>query len=67
VISCVFERLVKINNLTNILLNILLLLVFLSLFIIITIVAHNNFNNLYLIFFLKIIDVFKELLIARFS
>jgi len=65
-ISFVFERLIRINNLTSILLDTLLLFVFLLLFIVGTIVALNNFNNLYFTFFLKIINVFKELLIAKF-
>jgi len=64
-ISFVFKCLVKIDNLTSILLNALLLFVFLSLFIVVIIVAFNNFDNLYLTFFSKIIDVFEELLIAR--
>jgi len=66
-ISFVFERLVKIDNLTNILLNALLLLVFLSLFIVATIVILNNLNNLYLTLFFKIINVFEKLLIAKSS
>ncbi len=66
-ISFVFEYLVKIYNLTNILLDILLLLVFLLLFIITTTVVLNNFNNLYFTFFSKIINIFEELLIARSS
>jgi len=63
--SFVFERLIRINNLTSILLDTLLLFFFLLLLIVATIVAFNNFSNLYFTFFLKIINVFKELLIAK--
>jgi len=65
-ISLIFKYLVEIDKLISILLNVLLLFVFLLLFIVAIIVAFNNFDNLYFILFFKIIDIFEELLIARF-
>jgi len=64
--SFIFERLIKIDKLTSISLDALLLLVFLSLFIVAIVVALNNLNYLYLTLSFKIINVFKELLVAKF-